>query len=248
MLRDDIFSERISENELNVLKKDSRKGVQKLIQQYEKKRKQQELLKEKYVEMQYFERSLRESGSKNIAGIDEAGRGPLAGPVVAAAVILPEDSQLIGLNDSKLINEEKRNMFYDKIKKEAISYGISIVSNDVIDEINIYEATKTAMCQSVDKLTIMPDHVLVDAVELDRLQCPSSAIIKGDQRSISIAAASILAKVTRDYIMAQLHDEIPEYDFITNKGYATKHHLETLKKIGVTMHHRKTFAPVRTCL
>src|SRR5699024_2073485 len=197
----------------------------------------------KFIEMQYFERMLRQSGYHYIAGIDEAGRGPLAGPVVAAAVILPSDIQLIGLNDSKLLNVEKRNMFYSEIQKKAISYGISVINNAVIDDINIFEATKAAMHQAVTKLTVTPDYVLVDAVELSGLVSPSKAIVKGDQRSISIAAASILAKVTRDRIMAQLHEEIPAYDFLTNKGYATKTHMEALKKRGATAYHRKSFAP-----
>jgi len=247
-LRDLILSEKLTDEEIHTLKADKRKGVQKLLQRHERIRKKQLQLNEKYVEMQYFEHKLNRSGFDNIAGIDEAGRGPLAGPVVAAAVILPKNIQLIGLNDSKLLSEETRHIFYAKIKEEAISYGISIVNNETIDEINIFEATKTAMRHAVNKLAVRPDHVLVDAVELNGLPCPANAIIKGDQRSISIAAASILAKVTRDRIMAKLHDESPEYDFLTNKGYATKHHLETLKKKGATMHHRKTFAPVRDYL
>src|SRR5699024_330063 len=124
----------------------------------------------------------------------------------------------------------KRNMFFERIKEEALSYGISIVDNEVIDDINIYEATKSAMCQAVEKLTLRPEYVLIDAMELGNLPCPEKAIVKGDQRSISIAAASVLAKVTRDRIMAKLHEEIPEYDFLTNKGYGTKHHIATLQK------------------
>lgn len=245
MLRNLIFDDSLTDKELHELQSDNRKGVQMLLHRLEQKKKYQKQLEEKYIEMQYFERKLYQSGYNYIAGIDEAGRGPLAGPVVAAAVILPEDVQLIGLDDSKLLNEEKRNMFFDKIKEEAISYGISIVDNEMIDDINIYEATKTAMRRAVDQLSTKLDYVLIDAMELGDLSCPEKAIIKGDQRSISIAAASVLAKVTRDRIMAKLHEETPEYDFLTNKGYGTKHHIEALRKKGATIHHRKSFAPVR---
>lgn len=248
VLRDLIFAGKLTEEETAALKGDSRKGVQKLLRRHGQIREHQEQLEKKYIEMQCFERELYQSGCDHIAGIDEAGRGPLAGPVVAAAVILPKDIQIIGLNDSKLLNEEKRNMFYDKIKKEAISYGISIVGNEVIDDINIYEATKTAMHHAIGKLSPVPDHVLIDAVELSGLPCPANAIIKGDGRSISIAAASILAKVTRDRVMAELHEASPEYDFLTNKGYGTKHHLEMLKTRGATIHHRRSFSPVRDSL
>ncbi|HLQ70237.1 MAG TPA: ribonuclease HII, partial [Bacillota bacterium] len=200
MLRELIFKGHLTQKELDELKNDPRKGVQKLLLSYEKRQIYQKKQEKKYMEMQYFEQKLQQSGFHYIAGIDEAGRGPLAGPVVAAAVILPKNIKLIGLNDSKLLSEEKRNMFFDKIKAEAISYGISVVSNEVIDDINIYEATKMAMRHAVDKLSVRPEYVLIDAMELGDLSCPEKAIIKGDQRSISIAAASVLAKVTRDQI------------------------------------------------
>lgn len=248
MLRDLILTGKLTEDEIAGLENDSRKGVQKLLRSYRQMQKQQKHLKEKYEKMLYFERELYQGGCEYIAGIDEAGRGPLAGPVVAAAVILPRDSHLEGLNDSKLLTEAQRNMFFEKIKEVAICYSIAIIDSDVIDDINIYEATKSAMRQAIHTLDVSPDHVLVDAVELDGLTHPTSAIIKGDSRSISIAAASVLAKVTRDGIMAELHAETPEYDFLSNKGYGTKHHLQTLREKGATIHHRKTFAPVRDCL
>src|SRR5699024_8505358 len=169
MLRELIFKGHLTQKELDELKNDPRKGVQKLLLSYEKRQIHQKQQEKKYMEMQYFEQKLQQSGCHYIAGIDEAGRGPLAGPVVAAAVILPKNIKLIGLNDSKLLSEEKRNMFFDKIKAEAISYGISIVSNEVIDDINIYEATKMAMRHAVDKLSVRPEYVLIDAMELGDL-------------------------------------------------------------------------------
>lgn len=247
-LSDLLFSGKLDEDGIEALKDDPRKGARQLFERYERHQTEQAQLKEKHTQMQSFERALYQSGCQYIAGIDEAGRGPLAGPVVAAAVILPQNNALIGLDDSKLLNAEKRNIFAAKIKKEAISYGLSIVNNQVIDQINIYQATKNAMFHAIRKLRISPDHVLIDAVELNGLSCPSSSLIKGDARSISIAAASVLAKVTRDAIMADLHKETPGYDFLTNKGYPTKQHLEALRKHGVSVFHRRSFAPVKNSI
>ncbi len=192
-----------------------------------------------------YERRYRSMGKRLIAGIDEAGRGPLAGPVVAAAVILPDNFKLLGLNDSKQLNKSKREEYYQIIVEQAISYGISIVENDVIDDINIYEATKLAMKQALNKLEPKADYVLIDAVELNNLPCSSESIVKGDAKSVSIAAASILAKVTRDSVMRTIHEQYPMYDFQSNMGYGTKVHMEKLKKFGASPYHRKTFAPVK---
>lgn len=235
----------LSEEVISQLKMDERKGVQSLLKRYEKQMMKEKLLEENFFRMTEYERIAYSKECKYIAGIDEAGRGPLAGPVVAAAVILPEDFRLLGLNDSKQLNEQTRDRFCAIIKEKSVSYGISIIDNKKIDEINIFEATKLAMREAFDKLIPVPDHLLIDAVHLKQLPCTSESIIKGDARSISIAAASILAKVTRDNIMKALHKEFPDYDFASNMGYGTKHHMEKLQEVGASPYHRKSFAPVR---
>ncbi|RKQ37467.1 ribonuclease HII [Oceanobacillus halophilus] len=235
----------INDEMMNELKHDERKGVQQLIKSYERQQQKEHILEMKFKEMCQYEQRAFDNGKQFIAGIDEAGRGPLAGPVVAAAVILPSDFKLLGLNDSKQLNEERRENYFSIIKEKAISYGIAIIDSQKIDEINIFEATKLAMRQAIETLETHPDHLLIDAVNLTDLPCSSESIIKGDARSISIAAASILAKVTRDRLMKEIHIEYPEYDFASNMGYGTKHHIEKLAEFGVTPYHRKTFAPVR---
>lgn len=235
----------ITVEELNTLKADTRKGVQKLVQTYEKQKLKLEALEKAYYEMATYERRSYQDGKNLVAGIDEAGRGPLAGPVVAAAVILPTDFKLFGLNDSKKLNEAKRNEFFDIIKKNAISFGISIVDSQKIDEINILEATKFAMKDALSQLNPPAQHVLIDAVKLENLPCSSESIIKGDAKSVSIAAASILAKVTRDRLMKEIHNEFPMYDFRSNMGYGTKYHIEKLMEYGASPYHRKSFAPVK---
>ncbi|GAB3067446.1 ribonuclease HII [Virgibacillus ainsalahensis] len=227
------------------LQMDERKGVHQLIKTYEKKKIKKEALEKKYLEMCRYEKRSIANGCEFIVGVDEAGRGPLAGPVVAAAVILPHEFKLIGLNDSKQLNEATRNEFYTIIKEQAISYGISVISNHIIDEINIYEATKQAMREAINQLNPEPDHVLIDAVELNGLPYSTEAIIKGDSKSVSIAAASVLAKVTRDNMMKEIHKKYPAYDFSSNMGYGTKHHMKSLVEHGTTPYHRKSFAPVR---
>lgn len=235
----------LSDEAIDELKQDERKGVRQLLVSYEKQQLKHLALEKAYVEMSTYERKYRSIGKEFIAGIDEAGRGPLAGPVVAAAVILPEDFKLLGLNDSKQLNEKKRAEYYNIIVEQAISYGISIVNNKVIDNINIFEATKVAMKDALSKLEPKADHVLIDAVNLNNLPCTSESIIKGDAKSVSIAAASILAKVTRDSLMRTIHAEYPMYDFQSNMGYGTKIHLEKLKEFGASPYHRKSFAPVK---
>lgn len=194
-----------------------------------------------------YERELIDKGIKLIAGVDEVGRGPLVGPVVTACVILPLNYKLEGLADSKKISEKKRDMFFDIINKDALGIGIGIVSEKVIDEINIYEATKVAMKQAINNCNIKPEHILIDAMKLD-LDIPSTSIIKGDLLSLSISAASIIAKVTRDRMMYELDEKYPMYNFKNNKGYPTKDHLEAIKKFGIIDEHRKSYGPVKKYL
>ena len=197
--------------------------------------------------MKEYENELYSKGIKYIAGIDEVGRGPLVGSVVAAAVILPIDFYDERINDSKKISEKKREMLYDVIMDNALSVGIGISSEKVIDEIKILEATKKAMLEAIDNLSIKPEHLLIDAVKLNS-NIPQTSIIKGDAKSQSIAAASIIAKVTRDRMMIELDKKHPEYDFKHNKGYGTKKHVEALYKYGPLDEHRKTFEPVSSII
>lgn len=176
-----------------------------------------------------------------VAGIDEAGRGPLAGPVVAAAVILPKDIFLPFLNDSKKVTEKRRDVLFDEIKQNAIAYGIGIASNTLIDEINILQATYEAMREAINELEKTPDVLLVDAVHIPDINIKQVGIIKGDAKSVNIAAASILAKVTRDRLMAEYDKIYPEYGFASNKGYGTATHIAALKEIGPCAIHRKSF-------
>ena len=190
-----------------------------------------------------YERELREKGITLIAGVDEVGRGPLVGPVVAACCILPLEFNLDGLTDSKKLSEKKREYFFEEIKKQAISYGIGIVSEKIIDEVNIYEATKIAMKEAINNMSVKPEHILIDAMPLD-LDIPTTSIIKGDLKSITISAASVLAKVTRDRMLVELDKKYPMYDFKNNKGYPTKKHLEAIEKYGVLDEHRRSYGPV----
>lgn len=190
-----------------------------------------------------YERELNELNIKLIAGVDEVGRGPLIGPVVAAAVILPKDFKLDGLTDSKKLSEKKREYFYKIIKKEAIGIGVGVIDEKRIDEINIYEATKEAMKAAIDNLSVKPEHILIDAMKLN-LDIPTTSIIKGDLLSISISAASVIAKVERDHMLYEIDKEFPMYDLKNNKGYGTKKHLEALKEYGITKYHRLSYRPV----
>lgn len=192
-----------------------------------------------------YEKDLYKNGVNLIAGVDEVGRGPLVGPVVAAAVILPINYHLDGLNDSKKLTEKKRERFYDILMQEAIAIGIGEASAKEIDEINIYQASKLAMMRALKNLKIKPEHVLVDAMPLKEIDIPSTSIIHGDALSLSIAAASVIAKVTRDRMMIELDKKYPEYSFAQHKGYPTKKHLEVLQKYGVLDNYRFTYGPVR---
>lgn len=190
-----------------------------------------------------YERELNKNGIRLICGVDEVGRGPLIGPVVTAAVILPVNYKLEGLTDSKKLSEKKREEFYKIIERDAIAIGIGVVSEKVIDEVNIYEATKIAMKMAIDNLGVKPEHVLIDAMKLD-IDIPSTSIIKGDFLSISISAASVIAKVTRDHMMDEIDREYPMYDIKNNKGYGTKKHLEAIREYGITKYHRLSYRPV----
>ena len=192
--------------------------------------------------MKDYENELYKNGIELIGGVDEVGRGPLVGPVVCACVILPKDYYNEEINDSKKISEKKREKLFDTIMNDAVGVGIGISSEKVIDEINILEATKLAMKEAINKCSVKPEHVLIDAVKLD-IDIPSTSIIKGDAKSQSIAAASIIAKVTRDRMMDELDKKYPEYLFKKNKGYGTKAHIEAIRTYGIIDEHRKTFAP-----
>lgn len=194
-----------------------------------------------------YENELYDKGYKLICGIDEVGRGPLLGPVVTSAVILPVGYYNPEIKDSKKLSEKKREKLFDIITKDAISIGIGIVDEKKIDEINIYEATKVAMKMAIDNLSIKPDYVLIDAMKLD-IDIPSNSIIKGDAKSESIAAASIIAKVTRDRMIDEIDKEYPMYDLKNNKGYGTKKHLEALKEYGPCKYHRYSYSPVSDSL
>ena len=193
--------------------------------------------------MREYEEELNSKGINLIAGVDEVGRGPLIGSVVAAAVILPSGFYMSEINDSKKLSEKKREELYPIIMEKAVSVGIGVVDSETIDKINILNATKMAMKMAINNLSVKPEHVLIDAVKLD-IDIPYTAIIKGDAKSESIAAASIVAKVYRDNMMKELDKEYPMYDFKSNKGYGTKKHIEAIKKYGVLKEHRKTFKPV----
>lgn len=226
------------------IQKDSRKGVQQLVKRWLQRKEAQEQARLKLLEMSEYERLYKSQGFTFIAGIDEVGRGPLAGPVVAAAVILPDDFQILGIDDSKKLTETKREELYELIRSTALSIGVGIIEAKEIDTINIYEATKKAMYVALNELHISPDFLLVDAMKLTT-PIPSEAIIKGDSKSISIAAASIIAKVTRDRMMKELAQSFPEYRFEQNMGYGTKEHIDALQLYGATPYHRRSFAPIK---
>ncbi len=198
---------------------------------------------ERLTKLSEYEKELHSKGYKLVAGVDEAGRGPLAGPVVAAAVILPEGCMIEGVNDSKKVSEKKREKLYDIILQKAVAWGVSIVDNNTIDEINILEATRKAMHMAILDLEERPDYILIDAEKkVDTNGVPFMPIVKGDALSISIAAASIIAKVTRDRLMREYDEMFPMYGFEKHKGYGTKAHVEAIGKYGLCMIHRKTFS------
>lgn len=191
--------------------------------------------------MKELEEAYKNSGANYIAGVDEAGRGPLAGPVCAAAVILPDDAYIEGINDSKKLSEKKREELFEKIKSVALAYNIEMLDEKVIDEVNILNATYIAMNRAVDGLSLKPDFVLIDGNRIEGMSIPHETVVKGDSKSISIAAASILAKVTRDRYITEISEKYPEYNFAKHKGYGTKEHTEAILKYGPCEIHRRTF-------
>jgi ribonuclease HII len=227
------------------VEKDERKGVQQRLAKWRREREHEKFLQDKFNEMNRYEKKYRAQGYQLIAGIDEVGRGPLAGPVVAAAVILPEDFFLAGIDDSKKLSEKKREEYNEIIRSKAISISVSMIHAEEIDVINIYEATKKAMKTAIASLHIKPDFLLIDAMKLET-PFSSESIIKGDAKSISIAAASIVAKVTRDQLMKGISESFPAYGFQQNMGYGTKQHIQAIQDYGITPYHRKSFAPVKT--
>ncbi|KIL47698.1 ribonuclease HII [Jeotgalibacillus campisalis] len=230
---------------LNEWKRDSRKGVTKLLKSFNLKMKKKHELHKKFTEMQVFEKEARMKNYTIVAGIDEVGRGPLAGPVVAAAVVLPETFYLPGLDDSKKLSDNRKSFLYEEIQKKAVSIGIGYAEAKEIDDVNIYQATKLAMSRAIEDLDIVPQMLLIDAMALET-NIPQESIIKGDARSISIAAASVVAKVTRDRYMGKLAKSHPHYKFEKNAGYGTREHLEGLQSHGPCIEHRMSFAPVKT--
>ncbi|MBF0777586.1 ribonuclease HII [Streptococcus cuniculi] len=232
---------------LEELAKDERAGVQQLLQKKAKDFQAEEAENARLEQMLIYEKALYRQGLDLIAGIDEVGRGPLAGPVVAAAVILPKGCKIRYLNDSKKIPKAKHQAIYQDIMEQAVAVGIGIKDSQVIDEVNIYEATKLAMLEALAQLSVQPQHLLIDAMTLET-PISQTSIIKGDANSLSIAAASIVAKVTRDQMMTEFDKAYPGYDFAQNAGYGTAKHLEGLQEKGVTPIHRKSFEPIKSMI
>lgn len=238
-----IFAEgRADDKFLVACRADSRKAISRLVRRYEKE--QQD--RERVAQMYRYEQQAREEGYDIVAGVDEAGRGPLAGPVSVAAVILPQDLYLPKINDSKKLSAKVREELFAEIQDKAIAIGTALVDAQTIDRVNIYQATINGMYDSIFMLKPEPQKILIDAVQLDNLPMPSAAIIKGDAKSASIAAASIIAKVTRDRLMDAYDKQYPEYGFAQHKGYGTAQHIEALKKYGPCPIHRVSFEPVRS--
>lgn len=235
----------LEQHELN---QDARKGVQQAITRRRKQLlKEQEIL-DHYNTMNQFENELLNNNPQAlICGIDEVGRGPLAGPVVACAVILNEGHRYLGLDDSKKVTARKRQILNKKLKDGVLEYAYGLASPEEIDELNIYNATQVAMNRALSQLVNRPDHLLIDAMSLDTT-IPQTSIIKGDAKSVSIAAASIMAKEYRDDLMKEIADEYPGYEFEKNVGYGTKAHLESLNKLGITPYHRKSFEPIKSMM
>ncbi len=230
------------------LAQDSRTGVKNALARWQRHYQKKEIILQEHMEKIAFDKSFEPFQGARVAGVDEAGRGPLAGPVVTAAVVLPPNvTELVGLDDSKNISKAERQRFAALIRRVAVTYSTHIQSAQIIDELNIYAATKKSMEQAVKALAIRPDFVIVDAMALN-VDCPTESVIKGDAKSLAVAAASILAKTTRDAIMDQLHIDFPDYHFEKNAGYGTAEHVEALHIHGPCKHHRTTFEPVKSMI
>lgn len=235
----------LSMTELELLRQDRRVTVRKLVSAYERKIEKVRLEQARLDRMWKWEKTCYHQGYQAVAGIDEAGRGPLAGPVVAAAVILPLDFDVTGMNDSKKLSESERNRLRKRIEKQALGLGIGLVDAAYIDEHNILQATLQAMRLAVTGIQPQVDYLLIDALKIPKVSLPQQRIVKGDQLSHSIAAASIIAKTTRDEWMLKANEKYPEYGFAQHKGYGTTDHLEKIKKYGPSPIHRRSFAPLR---
>jgi ribonuclease HII len=236
--------EKVDSKMLEELRKDSRKGVLKLLEKWERQQADHLFQVQQLNRMSTYEKECFHKGYEFIAGVDEVGRGPIAGPVIAAAIILPKDFAILGVNDSKQLSDEKRESLFEEIQKHAISIGIGIIPANQIDEVNIYEATKLAMVKAIRQLSVKPQYLLIDAMKLN-IDIPQMSIIKGDEKSVSIAASSIVAKVTRDRYMKRLSHHHPQYGFENHMGYGTKQHIEALFTYGLIDEHRKSFSPVK---
>lgn len=235
-----------SEEFLAELELDSRVAVKKLLQAYHKRIEKAALERERFHKMLSYERQYYDEGAKLIAGVDEAGRGPLAGPLVIAAVVMPQEFFISGLNDSKQISASKRDKLYDEILQKALSVSVNIVSISNIDELNIYRATQQGMAEVLLHLDKQPDVALIDAMPVEAGDIKTVSLVHGDALSASIAAASIIAKVTRDRIMEKLDTLYPAYKFANNKGYGSKDHMQAIDQDGVTEWHRRSYEPVKS--
>lgn len=231
---------------LEQLRLDSRSGVQKLLKAYDKRLAGEAAEKERFNAMLRYEKQYRAAGSERIAGVDEAGRGPLAGPLVIAAVILPENVFISGLNDSKQLSAARRSRLYDEIMQKALDISVNIVSVSNIDRLNIYRATQEGMAQVLENLRLKPQTALIDAMPVEAPGIETISIIHGDALSASIAAASIIAKVTRDRIMEHLDRFYPAYGFASNKGYGSSSHMQAIRENGATRWHRRSYEPVKS--
>ena len=235
-----------SEEFLAELEQDGRVAVKKLLQAYHKRVEKAALERERFHKMLSYERQYYAEGAKLIAGVDEAGRGPLAGPLVIAAVVMPEEFFISGLNDSKQISASKRDKLYDEILQKALSVSVNVVSISNIDELNIYRATQQGMAEVLLHLDKQPDVALIDAMPVEAGDIKTVSLVHGDALSASIAAASIIAKVTRDRIMEKLDALYPAYKFANNKGYGSKEHMQAIDMEGVTEWHRRSYEPVKS--
>lgn len=235
-----------TEQQLATLAADERSGVQKLLTGYYKRQEKLKAARQKFYEMQSFERDCYSAGKTLVAGVDEAGRGPLAGPLVIAAVILPQDVFINGLNDSKQLTASKRDQLYDEIMAKALDIEVNIVSISNIDELNIYAATQQGMAQVIENLHLKPQAALIDAMPVHLPDVTVKSIIHGDALSVSIAAASIIAKVTRDRIMERLDLIYPAYGFAHNKGYGSAAHMQAIAEQGATRWHRRSYEPIKS--
>lgn len=235
-----------TETQLSALAVDERVGVQKLVAAYYKRQEKQRLERARFAAMLAYERRYYGQGAQYVAGIDEAGRGPLAGPLVIAAVILPQEVFISGLNDSKQLSAPRREQLYDEVLAKALAVSVNLVSVANIDKLNIYQATKQGMTEVLEHLAIKPQVALVDAMPIISAGIETVSLIHGDALSASIAAASIIAKVTRDRIMIELAEQYPQYGLAGNKGYGSREHMQAIADFGATKWHRRSYEPIKS--